>query len=98
MPLTRQEVEALDFSFIPEDETNYRALVVGEEQILPALEATGGHPDAIWRLLAAAPELALACLKARTALLEIGLDDEPGVCEDLLRALDAALALAGVQP
>lgn len=106
MPLTRQEVEALDFSFLPEDEDNNRALVFGEDQeiaLLPEASERGGQLDATWTLLAAAPELALACLEAHAFLKEVGLSDENpldawGKQDDLIRALDAALTLAGVQP
>lgn len=59
------------------------------------LEAVG------YFLMAAAPKLALACLEAR-AYAEL-IDNEgnfPRAADtrNLIRALDAALALAGVQP
>lgn len=100
MPLTRQEVENLDVSFLPGDEESHRALEfnLGEYQNVVQQD----QPDSTWVLLAAAPELALACLEARDFAVLIRDTTVgatlPGLAGDLLRAIDAALALAGVQP
>jgi len=96
--MTREEIEELDWT---EEGGDQPAIVDASGEIVAVLGRDRSMREA-GPLLAAAPELALACLGARD--FAEGIRDldwtvaVEGDAEDLIRALDAALALAGVKP
>jgi hypothetical protein len=101
--LTRQEVEGMDYEARQTaDEWWVTSSESPEGRRLPAVIYDNERPEEVARLLAAAPELALACLEAHDLANHMAEAHERTplgeMAADLLRALDAALALAGVQP
>lgn len=98
--MVRAELEEMDWKAVPTDATTCIYDHTGEGGHVATLSTT--LPGRFGTLLAAAPELALACLEARAFALRVG-EWNSGTplgqaSNDLLRALEAALALAGVQP
>jgi len=92
--LTREDLKSFAWTDRPGDQ---RIIDSNGEQIALLFEGYAGERS---RLMASAPELALACARARDFLSNTGVLNDPPVREyahEILAALDAALARAGVR-